>query len=223
MGLSRQLPAGDQYAAGRFFMLHTKQHRHGLEKCSASLLFAFLQLYAMPLGADLAASLGSIAAIGPVLLSLTSAFKYQVWGLFQTVLLLENNYQPPCAWYGSAKLICLQTGGENPCVDESCWIRHIYKPRIYKPPPVMCLPPNPPALPPSGLSPDKRNGVTSSGRRWGKHWGCGRRGGDSRAGVTAGHHGMPVAPPARRHSLRFGVGGNSTSSKKDIPRRALEI
>lgn len=28
--------------------------------------------------------------------SLTPAFKYQFWGLFQTVLLLENNYQPPC-------------------------------------------------------------------------------------------------------------------------------
>lgn len=97
VGLSRQLPTGNRYAAGCFLMLCTKQRRHGLEKCTASLLFAFLQLYAMPLGAELAASLGSIAAIGPVLLSLTSAFKYQVWGLFQTVLLLENNYQPPCA------------------------------------------------------------------------------------------------------------------------------
>lgn len=29
--------------------------------------------------------------------SLTSAFKYQFWGLFQTNLLLENNHQPPCA------------------------------------------------------------------------------------------------------------------------------
>lgn len=66
-GAGQQLPVDELGAAGRLLPLQAERHHDGLEKPSAGLLFPFLQLYAVPLGADLAASPGSIAPAGPVL------------------------------------------------------------------------------------------------------------------------------------------------------------
>lgn len=163
-GPSRQLPAGKLCVADRLLPLRAKQHRNGLEKRTANLLLAFLQPYAVPLGADLAALWGSIAPVGPVL---PIPDLSQFWGTFLNRPLAGQQLWATLRWHCSAKLICPQTGGENPRVGESRRIRHISKPRVYKAPPVICLPPNPPALPPPGLSPGKRNGVTTSGGRRG--------------------------------------------------------